>query len=472
MTHSSFSTYFSLFKFAYKRDSGVGKVTHGAFFLTMLSGLIFAWKMPDYAATGYLLSMVAFAGILIGYWLVFCIGFLLQNSPANACTVPHLHQRIRRLSLGLGLLFSLTYAATTSLFFGHFFITFAFSIACLTMFWAYNAYFYAAFFAAVFSLKYWFPFVLKHENNAFILIPLLSIASIYAWLCLRSTFPQGGDRHQSLFKSLGPLLRQMTPCDSANTTLQKFERLYRFFTLFYRYDLNTIITKKRAASPAKLLSMGLGPGMHWGMDIFMASMALIFCLQLMVSHVDQRASNSFLGFLLLFIPLLASFSFAATCKTELFKTRREQTLLCLAPNNVNAQGRNLVLRQILLHRYGQNWLLSALMVSLLLGTAWALGLNGHAAWLTSLVLSPLFLVYLLRDYSEMTQNTVNEMGIAGVALVIIIACFSLKLSEGMSFYFSIACVSIVALFGLYLGMKRWRRMLSYSFQLPVGHRKN
>lgn len=471
MTNTSFSTYFSLLKFAYKRDSGLGKITHAAFFLTMLSGLIFAWKVPDFAATGYLLCLIAFAGLLIGYWLVFCIGFLLQNSPANACTVPHLHQRIRRLSLALGLLFALTYATTTSLFFGHFFIALAFSIASLTTLWAYNAYFYGVFFLTLFSLKYWLPFVMAHEHDPLFMITLMAISSSYAWLCLRSTFPQGGDRHQILFKSLGPLLRQMTPSDSANTTLQKFERLHRFFTLFYRYDLNAIITKKRTASSNKLLNMGFGPGMHWGMDIFMASMALIFSLQLVVSHDDQRASNSSLGFLLLFIPLLSSFSFAVTCKTELYKTRREQTLLCLVPNNINAPGRNRALRQILLRRYMQNWLLSALMIGLLLGTAWALGLRGHAAWLTSLVLSPLFFVYLLRDYSEMTQNAVNEMGIAGVALIIIIACFSIKLSDGASLYFSISGVGLVLLFGAHLGMKRWRRMQSYSFQLPVGHRK-
>ncbi len=472
MTSTSFATYFSLFKFAYKRDSGMGKVTHAAFSLTTLAGLVFAWKMPDYAQSGYLLSIIAFAGLLVGYWLVFCIGFLLQNSPANACTVPHLHLRIRRLSLSLGLLMSAFFSAVSAFFFGHFFITLALTIASLATLWAYNAYFYGFYFSALFSFKYWLPFLLKNEDNALLLILILGIASTYAWLCLRNTFPQGGDAHNKLYKSLGHLLRQVTPSDNGNNLLQKFDWLYRIFSVFYRRDLNTIIAGRRSTSPRELLSLGFGPGMHYGMDFFMASFVLVYSLQLASNDGDGKDGAFFLSFLLLLTPLLSSFSIAVACKTELYKTKREQALLCLVPILPKRGECNRVLREIILRRFVSNWLVSALCVGLLALVGFALNFTGYAVWMMSLFLSPLFFVHVLRDYSEISQDTVNEMGVAGIALMIIIACFSLKLGEGDFFYGSIAAVTLLVLFSVYLGVNRWRRMLSYSFQLPVGHRKS
>ncbi|MBI3714155.1 MAG: hypothetical protein HY253_14505, partial [Burkholderiales bacterium] len=58
MNKENLAMYFAIFKFAYHRDSGMGKTIHAVFFITMLAGLIFAWKVPDYAPTGYLLSVV------------------------------------------------------------------------------------------------------------------------------------------------------------------------------------------------------------------------------------------------------------------------------------------------------------------------------------------------------------------------------------------------------------------------------
>ena len=471
MKSKNLSMYLSLFKFAYHRDSGMGKTIHATFFLTALAGLIFAWQVPDYAPTGYLLSVVALAGLFIGYWLVFCIGFLLQNSPANACTVPQMHQKIRRLAMLLCLTISLIFAATTGYLLGHFTLIFALSIATLATFWAYNAYYYALFFAIFASFKWWMPFALENEANVFLTLTEIGAAICYAWLCLQSSFPRGGDRHMIIFKSLGHLLQQATPNDTAYTTWQKFDRLQAFFNFFYSRDLNAIIqdkTRNNSHSPQRRMSLGLGPGMHWGVDIFMAGLALIYSLVLAFGDSKQD-QEFFLGFLLLLVPIAASSTFALSCLTQLHRTRREQALLCLAP--AFPKERNHLLRSLLLRRFSQNWLISTGCIGLLLLAGIGLDLTGVGVWLLAWALSPLFFSYVLQDYSELDADPRNGLRVVAVAALIIAACFSLKWGEGELLYFSMAAIVLWVFFAIYHGVKRWRRMMTHAFQIPIGHRR-
>lgn len=459
--------YFSIFKFAYHRDSGMGKAIHAAFFLTMLAGLIFAWQVPEYAQTGYLLSMVAFAGLFIGYWLVFCIGFLLQNSPANACTVPQLHQKIQRLAMLLCLAISLIFSSVFGYLLGHFPLVFAMSMATLATFWAYNAYYYALFLAIIGSIKWWLPIAIENEANVLLTIAELSAAAGYAWLCLLSSFPRGGDRHIKIFESLGHLLQQATPNDNANTTWQKFDRLQAIFTFFYRRDLNAVI-RNTSNSPQQLMSIGLGPGMHWGVDIFMAGMALTYSVLLAFGDSKQD-SEFFLGFLLLLVPIASSTTFALSCLAQLHKTRREQALLCLAP--AVPKERNHFLRSLLMRRFMQNWLMSTACVGLLLFAGMTLELDGYGIWLVAWVLNPLFFAYVLQDYSELDADPGNGLRIIAVATLIIAACFSLKWGEGALLYLSIGGIVILIIFAIYHGIQRWRGMLTHPCQMPVGHRR-
>lgn len=469
MKNENLTMYFSIFKFAYHRDSGMGKAIHITLFLTMLSGLIFAWKVPEYARTGYLLSMVAFAGFFIGYWLVFCIGFLLQNSPANACTVPHLHQKIQRLAMLLCVTISLIFSTFSGYLFGHFSLMFAFSLATLATFWAYNIYYYALFFSVIASMKWSIPFALENEASVYLSLAEIGMAACYAWLCLQSSFPRGGDRHIKIFKSLGHLLQQATPNDNANTTWQKFDKLQAIFTFFYRRELNKI-NRTTTNSPRQLMHIGLGPGMHWGVDLLMAGLALIYSVLLALGDSKQDR-EFFLGFLLLFVPIASSTTLALSCLAQLHKTRREQALLCLAPIIPQTCSRNHMLRSLLLRRFVQNWLMSTTCVGLLLLAGMALELTGYGIWLLAWSLSSLLFAFVLQDYSELDADPRNGMRVVAVATLIIAACFSVKWGEGAFLYFSISTIVLLVILAAYRGMQGWRRMLTYPLQMPVGHRR-
>ncbi|MBI3714190.1 MAG: hypothetical protein HY253_14685, partial [Burkholderiales bacterium] len=401
------------------------------------------------------------------YWLVFCIGFLLQNSPANSCTVPHIHEKIQRLAMLLCLAISLIFSATSGLLLGHFPLFFALSVATLAVFWAYNVYYYVLFFTIFSSIKWWIPFALEHEANLFLSLAEMSAAISYAWICLQSSFPRGGDRHIKIFKSLGHLLQQATPNDEANATWQKFDRLQAIFTFFYRRDLNAVI-RNPSHSPQQLMSIGLGPGMHWGVDILMAGLILIYSVLLAFGD-NKHDGEFFLGFLLLLIPLAASTTFALSCLAQLHRTRREQALLCLTP--IAPQDRNQLLRNLLLRRFVQNWLMSSLCVSLLLIAGQGMGLTGYSSWVLAWALSPLFFAYVLRDYSKLNTDPKNGLRVVGIATLIIAACFSIKWGEDELLYVSMTGIFLLILITTYKGIKRWQQMLTLPFQLPVGHRR-
>lgn len=470
MKNANLSAYFSILKFAYRRDSSMGKTMHATLLFVMLAGLLFAWKVPDYARTGYQLSMVAFAGFFIGYWLVFCIGFLLQNSPANACTVPQLHLKIRRLAILLCLLISLIFSVVSGYLLGHFTLIFAMSIATLASFWVYNAYYYTLFIVAIGSIKWWLPIALQNEGNILFASAILTTACIYAWLCLRSSFPAGGDRHIKIFKSLGHLLQQATPNDNANTTWQKFDRLQAIFAYFYRRELGRITSVKATKSPIQLFNIGLGPGMHWGADIFLLGMAALYSTPLIFTDTKQD-SEFFLGFLLLLIPIASSATFALSCLAQLYKTRREQALLCLAPIAPQTNHRNHIFRNILLRRFVQSWLMSTLCVSLLLLGGFAFELTGYGTWVVAWMMSPLFFAYILQDYSEVDAAPSNGLGVIAVASFIIAVCFSLKWGEGSFLYVTIGGLALLVVWAFYRGVQAWHKMLTHPFQMPVGHRR-
>lgn len=470
MKNANLSAYFSILKFAYRRDSSMGKTMHATLLLVMLAGLLFAWKFPDYAQTGYQLSMVAFAGFFIGYWLVFCIGFLLQNSPANACTVPQLHLKIRRLAILLCLLISFIFSVVSGYLLGHFTLIFAMSTVTLASFWVYNAYYYALFLVAVGSIKWWLPIALVNEENVYLAGAEIVVACSYVWLCLRSSFPAGGDRHIKIFKSLGHLLQQATPNDNANTTWQKFDRLQAIFAYFYRHELHTITSTKTTSSPIKLFGLGLGPGMHWGVDFSLIGVAILYSTPLAFSDTKQDA-EFFIGFLLLFIPIAYSMTFALSCLAQLHSTRREQALLCLAPIIPQASNRNHSLRNILLRRFLQNWLMSTLCVSLLLVVGFLYELTGFTPWVAAWILSPLFLVHILQDYSEVDASSSQGLGVIAVASLIAAVCFIIKWGEGSFLYASVSAIALFVVWAIYRGVQAWRKMLTHTFQMPVGHRR-
>lgn len=470
MKNANLSAYFSILKFAYRRDSSMGKTMHTTLLLIMLAGLLFAWKFPDYAPTGHLLSMVAFAGFFIGYWLVFCIGFLLQNSPANACTVPQLHLKIQHLAILLCLLISFIFSVVSGYLLGHFTLIFAISIATLASFWVYNAYYYALFIVVVGSIKWWLPIALQNEGDMLFTSAILTTACAYAWLCLRSSFPAGGDRHIKIFKLLGHLLQQATPNDNANTSWQKLDRLQAIFAYFYRRELHTITSAKSTKSPIQLLGIGLGPGMHWGADIFLLGMTALYSTPLIFTDTKQD-SEFFIGFLLLLIPIASSATFALSCLAQLYKTRREQALLCLTPIAPQANLRNHIFRNILLRRFVQSWLMSSLCVSLLLLAGFAFELTGFATWIVAWMMSPLFFAYVLQDYSALDAAPNNGLGVVAVASFVIAVCFSLKWGEGSLLYTTVSGLALLVGWATYRGVQAWRKMLTHTFQMPVGHRR-
>ena len=466
MRTTNFSIYFSIAKFAYHRDSGMGKVMHATLFFTMIAGLLFAWKFPDYAQTGHVLSMVAFAGFFIGYWLVFCIGFLLQNSPTHACTVPHLQRKIRQLAMLLCLSISLIFSSVAGYLLGHFTIIFSLSIASLAMFWAYNAYFYALFLSILVSIKWWLPLAIANEANTLLSLSELAASLAYAWLCLQSSFPRGGDQHFILFKSLKHLLQQTTPYNDSNSISQRMGRLGALFSVFYRRDLNTLISTT-VGTPERRMNLGLGPYFHWGVDIFLAAIACIYSVIFLLDG-DKQNREFFLGLLLLLFPLMASANFALSCLAQLHRTRREQALLCLAPIIPQHRNRNHMLRSLLLRRFMQNFLMSTICVGLLLSTGMFLGLSGYGVWVLGYLLSPLFFVYVLQDYSQLNLAPNNGLRVVAMLSLIVAACLSIKWSTGVIFYFAIMGTASLFIFATYHGLHRWREMLTYEAQMPVG----
>lgn len=485
MSTSVFSTYFSvlrssltLLKFALKRQGGVGKLVKIFFLLVAAGGMLLGILVPDLKGMGYQLTLISVAGILISYWLFICIGLMLQNTPANACTVPYLHVRLQRLSAFLAFSMSLLFSGLYAFLYGHFVLVFCISLMTLTMFMSISVSLYLLYFFASGTVGYWLPFARQNEQNFLPMMLLLAISFSYGIAGLRLAFRQGGDAHFKVFKKLGHLLRQVNPSDQANKGWEQIEWLYKLMSYPYFRELRSA-TKLRspqsmdshvqASLNRRLFGLGFSPGLHWSVDIFYNLVNLF--LAFLVVFLETTGALSFtLKAAILACPVMSGFGLAMSCKMSLYQTRKEQALLLLAPIAPASTALNPYVMQILWRRYVQSWLISAISVGLILLLGISQGVEYMAVWTMGLVMSPLFFIYVLRDYSQLNQNSVNEMGVIALAIFIIAACILLSWAKGQDFVFAATGLTIFAIGAAFVGVERWRSLRSGPALLPVGHR--
>jgi hypothetical protein len=478
MNSTTLATYYSLFRFAMKRQDGLGKLVNGALFAVALGGLLLAALVPDLKSIGYLLNLIAVAGVLISYWFFICVGMLLQNTPANACTVPFLHRRLKRLSALIALSMSLIYAGHYALLFGHFIPVFCFSLMSFAMFMSTNMSLYLLYFLGFGTAGYWLPFLQRNEQSSLTMLSLIVASFSYGIVGLHLTFRQGGDAHFKVFKTLGHLLRQATPSDQANKGWEQVEWLYKIISYPYFRELRSV-TKWRpsqlldktalASGNRRLFALGFSPGLHWSVDIFNIAVNL-FLASLAVVLEENDKLAFILKAIILASPIMCGFGLAMSCKMSLYQTRKEQALLLLSPLTPMSTALNPYVMHILWRRYVQSWLISATAVGFIVLLGMSQGVEHMAVWAMGLVLNPLFFVYVLRDYSQLNQNAVNEMGVIVLAIFIVATCILLNWASGQNFIFVVIGLTIFATGAAFVGVRRWRSLSSGAALLPVGHR--
>ena len=467
---TAFTNYVSLMRFSMKRDSIFGKFTHALFFAFTAIGYIVAWQLPELKQLGYILSLVSLAGLLLGYWATIAIGFMLQNSPANAMTVPYLRKRILRLTVLLCTSFGLFFACIAATMFGHFLIFFVLSIATLMTLLAYSGYLYSFYFVALFTSEYWMPFLLNYEHQVQAIIIILVAACTYTWLCLQSAFRHGGDQHYKLYKGLNHLIKQADSNNVSSMNFEKFDRIQAVLGYFYYRELRHI--KNLPATPNTFLSIGFGLGFHWCATLFLNFFGLIFAIAMLLFEETKERTEFLISLQVLMIPIMFSWIFTISCKVDLYKTRKEQAILLLAPCMSNGSAINKCLAQVLLKRFIQVWAISLFSITILLLLGYMGNLHIPLGFCASIILCPILFIHNFCDYSQCKVNTGNLIGMAGFIPLIITLCFALSYGTGAWFSLAMLCVSLILVMSTWIGIQRWKSMLTGPLLLPVDHRNN
>ncbi|MBY0572342.1 MAG: hypothetical protein K2P84_01570, partial [Undibacterium sp.] len=344
------------------------------FVLILLGGASLGWFMPELAALGNTLCLIALAGLLLRYTLLVSIGIMLQNNPAYTRTVPALQKQLWRLSAALLIGVTLLYGLLGFALIGHFWLNFLSAMLILCAICWYNgAVAGVGISILMFFSKTLFPLFQLAESNLAYRCVFILVTLLFLYFSVGHLIKNGGDAHMRAYKSILHLLRQSNPSDNAKNNWAQFEKIFQFMNYFYFRGLNKAIGNTKLVRADHLLTFVFGPGVYWTTELINVALFWLF-IAFSLFPSNQEAFHLFpFKAIALGLPLFSGFSFAVAAKTELFRTRREQSLIRLVPAMPSGLHINACFLQFLLKRFTTSWMLIGLQVFLLIAISWKLG---------------------------------------------------------------------------------------------------
>lgn len=216
---------------------------------------------------------------------------------------------------------------------------------------------------------------------------------------------------------------------------------------------------------AALLMHAVGPAGRAPKAAFFAAGAVILLLVTYVAPARVAYYNPLLRGLIPALMVALQVVVASTIVQAVYKARREQALVRLAPRAPAAHALNALLARSLLVEYGRCWLGSTMLA---LASLYFLGVDGAvllrvvAVFLVTLTWGNL----LLRDYSS--ERGAN--GSAMARIMILLGACALVLAAPITFFragpwLAVGCAVLVA--GAALAFQRWNRMLRAPAAFPA-----
>lgn len=431
-------------------------------------------------ANSWLISMRVFAatvGVTIALlWGIYVRCAVRQNTPAYACLVPQLRQRLMLLAALLGVAGILVTSALYALCAGEF----GYALIGMSVFFLYVLAVVRFPVLNSLALIWWltpkprlaifdpvYAWVMRFDEMLFtaMVMPLLALAG----LCLlRAVFPRGGDRHQDFYARLvkGELAVRDGPAAAlpAHAASSSGRLWYG-----YQSSLRAMLRDGRAQTqPGRMLLLGLSAHLHAFGQIFF-SIVLLLASLLFIEHyrVDNTTALRVmvgLSQLLVMVPVAI---YAQDARLGIARTVAEQGLLRLAPRLPGAVDFNRVFGGALLRRFLAVWLTGALCSSAApMLVMHSLRIDAYTVALAALFLTLSF--PMLSDYAAMGKRHAyfwkSGKGLGVLLLFLLLFAVEIALPFIPTVLFAAVCLIPTVL----LLRRRWAQLLTQAPALPAG----
>lgn len=426
--------YFSLLKFIKSREDDIGKLTMLIFLLFSIICLFLIANLPDFKPWGEILFLITLAGAMGRWWIFYCICIKMQNNPIDAATVPELRNKLLQLSLILSVTFSLIYSLIAIIIIGNFAIT------------AKNPY----------------------MNFCIIFLCCISL-TLLSLNIFCGNFYLNKNSYFKIKESNGKLSKKFDLSDLGSKNHQVPKFLENIITYFHQNYLNKNFQSKFIFSQKKILANILGlslirfaHGLNFIISFF------IFALFIFLDNLLNQ--NSHVINIILIIYASCSFFLTSSIKKSLLKTKKEEFIIFLLPIRSSNKKYNLLLGKILISYFFTSLFFAFLFIFLTSGLVFLLNHENifGVAWV--LLFTPLFLGFILRDYSNLSVESKNETGLMLSLGIAFIFTLILNFATGEYLFWTqfIVLVSILPTLGWVFF--RWKKMINGPLLLPVGYR--
>jgi hypothetical protein len=417
--------------------------------------------------------------LVLPFWLFTFANLQIQNSPAAAQLVPHLHRRLCQLVLLGWLLVAGSFALLLAISLGHFWhLLGLFLLGLLGYTIAFTTGWGGLTMVALAilldrpgpGLLDWWWQAGPLQTGAVLLSALIGGALLFLFL-LRKGDPRHFQRHanSTRFQKMAIDSNPTTQSWASLTQYSPWLKHLNLHTLLLRWQLSPLAPGQQA-DPAKRLFTALPPNFHasaLAVNLLVA-LVIIMLFALMPqneNHIGAVLTLNFAAALLVGIAFAMPIGFVWRALSALHQSRREQQLLSLLPHMPGGSALNRRLMQTLLGQFALIWLIS-LLCGWYVGTLHLMTVVPGLALSFSAFSLPQVLL-LLRDHARGTEPGPNfPLWPLCASLLLALGWKLLQMAwHPIGIGWLLAAVGVPTLILCY---RRWQRLMAAPGAFPVG----
>ncbi|MEO8385688.1 MAG: hypothetical protein ABI583_10625 [Betaproteobacteria bacterium] len=451
----------------------------GSLWLTwslLTTGLLLATSIayfggPKYASAGFGGPLIL---LVLLWWPLFVDSVFRSCTPTNLQLVPGLVRHHLLATAILWVALTLTVAACFALPFGHFARTWLSSavVLCIIV-WARRSYAFAivigiAFMALLYgkepNLHGLTEFLRDLDNNSLSLELLVILMLAFAAFTLRWMIGRPNARRNLRYQAIATIRENWERASRGESPLHLPSSTH----IFAAYSKSLAAAIRRNGNPARLVAFGLGPSIHWHWVGFVFAgltySLLLLCLLLLPVHFNGDSGGRFSA---MFVALLPLATLVPVLEQAIYRSRREQALLCLTQRCPSGTELNRTLAHVI-----TRYLLSGWLTTLGLAVFWLIALNISlrelALAVTAISVSMLTVfAFAFRNYAHMRKpgSFPSMFKVISPALAFV-AIWIAEMRGGL--YFAIALSLCIAIPCAGIATWRWRHLVNGPQALPAG----